>query len=177
MNPVFGRVVIEREEYIDFVGNLLLWATWPRRRVSNAFTAARAWSLSSAGHLCPTRQRRERKLRSKESLLGVAAQRAARRAVNGSRVDFKVLRITPEGTSSRTTLANLMLHIGPRDEGEPVITIMCPNGDGDGAQALIALERAQAIAPNYSMASLIGTMLENVLNPETWDGFDPEGLA
>lgn len=48
---------------------------------------------------------------------------------------------------------------------------------GDGAQALIALERARAIAPNYSMASLIGTVLENSISPETWDGFDPAGLA
>ena len=48
---------------------------------------------------------------------------------------------------------------------------------GDGAQALIALERAQAVAPTYSMAGLIGTMLENSLNPETWDGFDPTGPA
>lgn len=48
---------------------------------------------------------------------------------------------------------------------------------GDGAQALIACERAQAIAPNYSMASLIGTMLENGVSPDTWDGFDPTGLA
>ena len=48
---------------------------------------------------------------------------------------------------------------------------------GDGAQALIALERAQAIAPDYSMANLIGTMLQNGLNPDTWDGFDPTGPA
>ena len=48
---------------------------------------------------------------------------------------------------------------------------------GDGAQALIALERARAIDPNYSMASLIGTVLENSISPETWDGFDPAGIA
>ena len=48
---------------------------------------------------------------------------------------------------------------------------------GDGAQALIALERAQDIDPNYSMASLIGTVLENSVSPETWDGFDPAGIA
>ena len=48
---------------------------------------------------------------------------------------------------------------------------------GDGAQALIALERAQDIDPNYSMASLIGAVLENSISPETWDGFDPAGPA
>ena len=48
---------------------------------------------------------------------------------------------------------------------------------GDGAQALIALERAQTIDPNYSMARLIGTVLENSISPETWDGFDPAGIA
>ena len=48
---------------------------------------------------------------------------------------------------------------------------------GDGAQALIALERARAIAPTYLMASLIGTVLENSISSETWDGFDPAGIA
>ena len=48
---------------------------------------------------------------------------------------------------------------------------------GDGAQALIALERAQAIAPDYSMARLIGTLLETGISPEKWEGFDPTGLA
>ena len=57
------------------------------------------------------------------------ARHAARTSGNTSRVDFKVLRITPEGTSSRATLAGLTLHIGPGDEGEPVITIMCRGED------------------------------------------------
>ncbi|MDQ3157310.1 MAG: DUF4192 domain-containing protein [Actinomycetota bacterium] len=43
---------------------------------------------------------------------------------------------------------------------------------GDGAQALIALERAQSIEPGYSMAGLIETLLVNGLSPENWDGFD-----
>ena len=52
------------------------------------------------------------------------ARVAARNSDNRSRVDFQVLRIAPVGTSSRPTVANLTLHIGPGDEGEPVITIM-----------------------------------------------------
>ena len=52
------------------------------------------------------------------------ARVAARNSGNTSRVNFKVLRIAPEGTNTRATLADLVLHIGPGDEGEPVITIM-----------------------------------------------------
>ena len=52
------------------------------------------------------------------------ARVAARNSPNASRVNFKVLRIAPVGTSTRPTLADLVLHIGPGDEGEPVITIM-----------------------------------------------------
>ena len=57
------------------------------------------------------------------------ARHAARSEANGSRVNFQVLRIAPDGTSTRATLAGLTLHIGPGDEGESVITIMSPNED------------------------------------------------
>ena len=52
------------------------------------------------------------------------ARVAARNSGHASRVNFQVLRIAPVGTSTRPTLANLVLHIGPGDQGEPVITIM-----------------------------------------------------
>ena len=52
------------------------------------------------------------------------ARVAARNSPNASRVDFQVLRIAPVGTSSCATLADLVLHIGPGDGGEPVTTIM-----------------------------------------------------
>jgi hypothetical protein len=39
---------------------------------------------------------------------------------------------------------------------------------GDGASALIAAERAEAIDPEYSMAGLVLQILENGLSPETW---------
>lgn len=52
------------------------------------------------------------------------ARVAARTSANVSRVNFKVLRIAPVGTSTRPTLAGLVLHIGPGNEGGPVITIM-----------------------------------------------------
>ena len=52
------------------------------------------------------------------------ARVAARNSGHASRVAFKVLRIAPVGENPRSTLADLVLHIGPDDEGEPVITIM-----------------------------------------------------
>ena len=52
------------------------------------------------------------------------ARVAGRNSGHASRVNFKVLRIAPVGKSTRPTLADLVLHIGTGDEGEPVITIM-----------------------------------------------------
>ena len=48
---------------------------------------------------------------------------------------------------------------------------------GDGAQALIAIERALKAEPGYSMARLILQTLESGMSPEHWDGFDPETSA
>ena len=48
---------------------------------------------------------------------------------------------------------------------------------GDGTQALIALDRAQTIAPAYSMASLVKSLIENSISPEKWEGFDTTGAA
>ena len=52
------------------------------------------------------------------------ARVAARNSGHACRVNFQVLRIASVGKSTRPTLADLVLHIGPDDEGEPVITIM-----------------------------------------------------
>lgn len=43
---------------------------------------------------------------------------------------------------------------------------------GDGTQALIAVERALAIEPGYSMAELILSMLDGCVSPERWKGFE-----
>lgn len=45
---------------------------------------------------------------------------------------------------------------------------------GDGAQALIAVERALDAEPGYPMGVLISRMLDAGLSPERWDGFDPD---
>ncbi|MDQ3158501.1 MAG: DUF4192 domain-containing protein [Actinomycetota bacterium] len=43
---------------------------------------------------------------------------------------------------------------------------------GDGAQALIAVERALQVEPGYSMARLLLQMLDSGFSPESWAGFD-----
>jgi len=43
---------------------------------------------------------------------------------------------------------------------------------GDGAQALIAIERALRADPDYSMARLFLEVLENGVSPAHWQGFD-----
>lgn len=45
------------------------------------------------------------------------------------RVPFRVLCVPSEGAGVRARLTELALHVGPGDEGEPVITIMLPNED------------------------------------------------
>lgn len=44
---------------------------------------------------------------------------------------------------------------------------------GDGAQALIAIERALRVDPDYSMAQIVLQILEQGLSPAHWTGFDP----
>jgi hypothetical protein len=56
--------------------------------------------------------------------------------------------------------------------------ILCLTGfaawlTGDGAQALIAIERALRADPDYSMAQIILEILLQGISPEHWSGFDP----
>ncbi|RLV55232.1 DUF4192 domain-containing protein [Aeromicrobium phragmitis] len=46
---------------------------------------------------------------------------------------------------------------------------------GDGARALVALERAREIAPDYSMANLLFTIVSEGVNPARWADIDPSG--
>jgi hypothetical protein len=46
---------------------------------------------------------------------------------------------------------------------------------GDGAQALIAIERALRADPDYSMARTLLEILENGISPAHWTGFDVPG--
>lgn len=48
---------------------------------------------------------------------------------------------------------------------------------GDGAQALIATERALVIEPTYEMGTLILQLLDEGVSPAAWDGFEPEPPA
>lgn len=45
---------------------------------------------------------------------------------------------------------------------------------GDGAQALIAVERALRVDPDYSMAQIVLQILEQGLSPAHWTGFDTD---
>lgn len=59
------------------------------------------------------------------------ASRAARMPRNRDkdRVDFTVLRIPDEGKGRQPRPVSLVLHIGPGDNAEPVLTIMLPHED------------------------------------------------
>lgn len=51
---------------------------------------------------------------------------------------------------------------------------------GDGAQAMIAVERALSAEPDYSMACAMSGVISAGISPERWPGFDPaniEGVA
>lgn len=45
---------------------------------------------------------------------------------------------------------------------------------GDGAQALIAVERAKRIQWDYSLADLILRLIMSAMPPDEWEGFDPQ---
>lgn len=59
-------------------------------------------------------------------LLNLAALEARRRR-NAQIVPFGLLRVPPRGT--KPELVQLIMHIGPGDDAEPVITIMQPGED------------------------------------------------
>lgn len=48
---------------------------------------------------------------------------------------------------------------------------------GDGAQSLIAVERALTVDSSYSMARLVMDMLEAGVPPDSWEGFEPQPPA
>lgn len=54
---------------------------------------------------------------------------AARRAKGGFRVPFQLHVVPRGGAATRPRLMTLHVHIGPGDEGEPVITVMNPDED------------------------------------------------
>lgn len=45
------------------------------------------------------------------------------------RIDFRVLRIPNTPRATRPRLTDLVIHIGPGDDGEPVLTVMTPTED------------------------------------------------
>lgn len=55
------------------------------------------------------------------------ASRAARQAQGIERVPFRLYRIPRDGRSIGARLTTLHLHIGPGDDGRPVITILMPD--------------------------------------------------
>ncbi len=57
------------------------------------------------------------------------ASMAARTNPNSSQILYQLYRVPRGGRGTRAKLVKLKLHIGPGDQGEPVITIMMPNED------------------------------------------------
>ena len=53
----------------------------------------------------------------------------ATRRANGSQVTVTLFRVPRDGSSRSSQAAKLQMHIGPGDQGEPVITIMMPGED------------------------------------------------
>ena len=57
------------------------------------------------------------------------ASNSARMNPNSSQILYQLYRVPRGGRGKRAKLVTLKLHIGPGDQGEPVITIMMPNED------------------------------------------------
>ena len=47
----------------------------------------------------------------------------------GDRLKFQLYRVPRDGKSTEATITTLKLIVGPRDQGEPVITILLPDED------------------------------------------------
>lgn len=54
---------------------------------------------------------------------------AARKSLNSQRVPVRLVRVRREGPGDQPRLVDLVMVVGPGDEGEPVITIMQPGED------------------------------------------------
>ena len=57
------------------------------------------------------------------------ARHASREGAGQNLIAFEVLRVPATGTKTDPELAQLVIHIGPGDHGEPVLTVMLPNED------------------------------------------------
>lgn len=54
---------------------------------------------------------------------------AARKSLDSQRVPVRLVRVHREGPGDQPRLVDLVMVVGPGDEGEPVITIMQPGED------------------------------------------------
>lgn len=54
---------------------------------------------------------------------------AARKSLDSQRVPVRLVRVRREGPGDQPRLVDLVMAVGPGDEGEPVITIMQPGED------------------------------------------------
>lgn len=54
---------------------------------------------------------------------------AARKSLDSQRVPVRLVRVRREGPGDQPRLVDLVMVVGPGDEGEPVITIMQPGED------------------------------------------------
>ncbi|WP_244158381.1 DUF6573 family protein [Caballeronia fortuita] len=53
----------------------------------------------------------------------------AARSAKGNCCPFRLYRVARGGHSTRPRLTTLHLHIGPGDDGDPVVTVLVPNED------------------------------------------------
>jgi hypothetical protein len=63
-----------------------------------------------------------------------------------------------------------LVRCAPPGQVAPAATVLAIAqwNSGDGARANVALDRAQADDPDYSLAHLVGTALRSGLPPSTW---------
>jgi hypothetical protein len=76
------------------------------------------------------------------------------------------------GTDTRAVSERLadLVRCAPPGQVAPAATVLAIAqwSSGDGARANVALDRAQADDPDYSLAHLVGAALRSGLPPSTW---------
>ena len=132
LNTIFGEVIHYYTRAQALADGVLVDVTETAReagfRVPLALTAA-AWDKAVAWTDADSARQTQQDESGRLWDVIWMAYTTARRASGGCRVPFQVHAVPRGGRAIATRPMTLHMHLGPGDEGEPVITVMNPDED------------------------------------------------
>jgi len=132
-HPVFGEVISVYTRAQALADGVLIDAgpmsreagfRWPVAITAGAWADCVAWDDADSER--QTYQDQSGRL---WDVLFMAAYAARANANAGSELLFELYRVPRDGEATEAELTKLKLVVGPGDDGEPVMTILLPNGD------------------------------------------------